>query len=116
VWDEVNSAGRSKTLERYYAACDLPIPMLYRQLDKSYPGSKFVLTVARNRNAKKRGAVVDEKYNPTRWEWDVWPISNRLHKALYGRTDFDPTTMLERYRRHNAEVLDYFRSRPMTSA
>jgi hypothetical protein len=113
IWEEVNCAGRSKTLERFYAACDLPIPLLYRQLDRAYPGSKFVLTVrAEAEWLRSVERLWDARYNATRWEWDVWPISNRLHQTLYGRTDFDATTMLERYRRHNAEVRDYFRGRP----
>jgi hypothetical protein len=113
IWAELNDIGRSKTLERFYAACDLPIPLLYKQLDKLYPGSKFILTV---RDEMKWLASVrrlwDKNYNPTRWMWDVYPISNRLHGALYGRTDFDPLTMLTRYCRHKAEVREYFRDRP----
>lgn len=112
IWEEVHHAGRSKTLERFYAACDLPIPLLYRKLDKAYPGSKFILTIRdEDKWLKSVERLWDEKYNPTRWEWDVWPISNRLHKALYGRTDFHPETMLATYHRHNAEVKEYFKGR-----
>lgn len=113
IWQEVAAAGRSQTLERFYAASDLPIPLLYKQLDKAYPGSKFILTVRDEAKwLKSVERLWDPKYNPTRWQWDVWPISNRLHKALYGRVDFDAQTMLERYLRHNAEVRHYFRNRP----
>lgn len=113
LWEEVHAAGRSKTLERFYAACDLPIPLLYQKLDEAYPGSKFILTIRdETKWLKSVERLWDPKYNPTRWEWDVWPISNRLHKALYGRTDFDRETMLATYRRHNAEVREYFKNRP----
>ncbi len=113
IWEEVNSAGRSRTLERFYAASDLPIPLLYRNLDEAYPGSKFILTIRDEAKwLKSVERLWDAKYNPTRWQWDVWPISNRLHKAMYGRIDFDAETMLETYRRHNAEVRDYFKDRP----
>jgi hypothetical protein len=30
---------------------------------------------------------------------------------MYGREDFDAETMVQAYRRHNAEVLEYFRGR-----
>jgi hypothetical protein len=50
--------------------------------------------------------------NPARWEWDVWPFPNRIHREIYGRIDFDAETFLERYREHNQEVQDYFRGRP----
>ena len=112
IWEEVNAAGRSMTLERYYAASDLPIPLLYKKLDEAYPGSKFILTIRDEQKwLKSVERLWDAEYNPTRWQWDVWPISNRLHKALYGRTDFDADTMLATYRRHNAEVMDYFKYR-----
>lgn len=113
IWEEVNSAGRSKTLERFYALCDMPIPLLYKQLDKAYPNSKFILTIRdETKWLKSVERLWDARYNITRWEWDIWPISNRLHRALYGRVDFDPQTMLERYRQHNAEVKAYFKDRP----
>jgi len=113
IWEEMNVSNRSKTLERWYAACDLPIPLLYKQLDKAYPGSKFILTI-RDETKWLRSVerLWDPKYNPTRWQWDVWPISNKLHYALYGRKDFDSLTMLQRYRQHNAEVQEYFKDRP----
>lgn len=113
IWDEMNTFGKSWTLERYYALSDNPIPLLYKQLDAAYPGSKFILTV-RDEDVwlKSIEQLWDYGQNPHRWEWDVWPISNRLHHALYGRTDFDRETMLARYRRHNAEVMSYFRDRP----
>jgi hypothetical protein len=113
IWEEVNAAGRSMTLERFYAASDMPIPLLYQKLDKAYPGSKFILTIRDEAKwLKSVEKLWSPEYNPTRWQWDVWPISNRLHKAMYGRTDFDAETMLATYRRHNAEVIAYFRNRP----
>jgi hypothetical protein len=113
IWEEVNASGRSKTLERFYAACDMPIPLLYKKLDQAYPGSKFILTLRDEEKwLKSVERLWDARYNPTRWEWDIWPISNRLHKALYGRTDFNAQTMLATYRKHNAEVRAYFRDRP----
>jgi len=45
IWHEMQTACRSKMLERWYAACDLPIPLLYKRLDRAYPGSKFILTI-----------------------------------------------------------------------
>lgn len=112
IWDEMTTLGRSITLERYYALCDLPIPMIYRELDTAYPGSKFILTIreeSRWLESVRKHWTYD--HNKTRWEWDVYPFTNRIHKALYGRTDFDAETFLARYRRHNAEVRRYFGAR-----
>ena len=113
IWEETSAAGRSDTLEKWYALSDLPIPLLYRKLDKAYPGSKFILTV-RNEEAwlKSVGRLWSADYNPQRWTWDVWPFSHKIHRALYGREDFDTHTFLARYRRHNTEVREYFRDRP----
>ena len=112
IWAEMNTEGRSTMLERHYAFSDNPFPLLYRQLDKAYPGSKFVLTVRGERDwIKSMERLWSYEHNPTRGVWDKWPITNCIHHALYGRTDFDAETMLAAYRRHNAEVIDHFRYR-----
>lgn len=112
IWYEMRALGRSKTLERFYALSDLPIPLLYQELDRAYPGSAFILTV---RNEEDWLASVerlwDAKHNKTRYLWDIYPISHTLHTALYGQRNFDAALFLERYRRHNAEVLEYFKGR-----
>lgn len=113
IWNQMASTGRSQTLERHYAVSDLPIGILFRQLDKAYPGSKFILTI---RDEKEWLSSVrnhwDPATNPFRSAWDSDPFSHQLHKLVYGRKHFDAQHFLERYRRHNAEVLEYFKSRP----
>lgn len=113
IWEEMNISGRSNTLEKWYALCDLPIPLLYKKLDEAYPGSKFILTVRDEKawlNSVRR--LWDARFNPDRWTWDVYPFTHRIHRALYGRQDFDAPTMLARYRKHNADVKEYFKDRP----
>lgn len=112
VWREVTQNGRSPTLERFYCACDLPIPLIYQQLDRAYPGSKFILTIRDEWKWLKSVANHwNPERNPFRHQWDSDVFTHRVHNLLYGRRDFDPTTMLNRYRQHNAEVLEYFRGR-----
>lgn len=113
IWYEMNSIGKSKTLEQWYALSDLPIPLLYRKLDAAYPGSKFILTV-RDENdwLKSVEGLWDYKRNSTRYMWDIYPFSNHIHTALYGQKHFDPVVFLNRYRRHNADVKEYFKDRP----
>ena len=110
---EMRNHGRSRTLEQHYALSDLPIAFLYRELDKAYPGSKFILTTRPDadwlESARKHWSY---EHNVFRKDWDKWPASNLIHKAMYGRTDFDAETFLTRYRWHNAMVQQYFRSRP----
>lgn len=113
IWHEMHSLGRSPTLERWYAVSDNPIPLLYQKLDVLYPGSKFILTV---RDETKWLASVERlwnpDHNPARWVWDAYPISHRIHQALYGQRHFDADVFIKRYRAHNAEVLEYFKDRP----
>ena len=113
IWQEMTALGRSKTLEQFYALSDLPIPLLYRELDRAYPSSKFVLTVRNEADwLKSVEKLWSYAHNPTRHLWEVYPISHQLHTALYGQKDFDAAVFLERYRRHNAEVREYFKDRP----
>jgi hypothetical protein len=113
IWLEMLEHGRSRTLERHYATSDLPIPLLYPDLDRAYPGSKFILTI---RDESRWLASVEAHWsydrNRYRASWDTDPITHTLHQSLYGRRDFDGETFLARYRRHNAEVEEYFADRP----
>jgi len=113
IWTEMKADGRSITAEKHYALCDLPITLLYRELDRAYPGSKFILTV-RDESAWIESVRNhwDRNANPFREAWDTDPFSHKIHQALYGRRTFDEFAFRERYRRHNAEVIKYFRDRP----
>lgn len=113
IWNEMNGAGRSTTLERYYALCDNPIPPLYDKLDRAYPGSKFILTVCEEEKwLRSVERLWNPATNPNRWEWDVYPFTNVMHLALYGQTTFDREVFRARYRKHNADVKEYFKGRP----
>lgn len=112
IYQEMVAMGRSPTLERHYALSDLPIGILYRELDRAYPGSKFILTVrdeAQWLDSVRRHW--DPDINPFRRQWNSDPFSHALHKIVYGQKGFDADVMLERYRRHNAEVREYFAGR-----
>jgi hypothetical protein len=89
----------------YYAAFeDNPWPLLFRDLDAAFPGSRFILTVR----------------DPQRWIRSAVNYfgvkSNATLDLIYGRKGFcfagNEAVALERFERHNAEVLDYFHARP----
>jgi hypothetical protein len=113
IWREVNENGTSRTLETCYALCDLPIPLLYKQLDAAYPGSKFVLTL-RDEQSWLRSVRnhYDPAKNPQQRYWAKDPFTNIIHSKLYGTTKFDPEVALRVYREHNAAVREYFADRP----
>jgi Sulfotransferase domain/N-terminal domain of galactosyltransferase len=112
IWEEMTIDGSSRTLERNYALCDLPIPILFRELDLAYPGSKFILTIRDEEHWIESVRAHWSDKNPWRSQWDHDPFTHKIHREVYGRVKFDRQVMLERYRRHNAEVLDHFKDRP----
>jgi hypothetical protein len=82
VWNEMRTLGVSRTLEGHYALSDLPIPLLYEAIDKSYPGSKFILTF------RDESAWLDSmrrhwsfSHNPWRKDWATDGFSDTIHLA-----------------------------------
>jgi|SRR5215831_2564175 len=113
IWREMNEEHKSLTLEKYYALTDLPLTILYKELDQAYPGSKFVLTI---RDEQKWLRSVERHWNPAfnefRKAWKRDAFSQIVHRELYGQCGFDRDIFLARYRRHTEEVLAHFYNRP----
>jgi hypothetical protein len=91
-----------RLVAQYDAFQDNPWPILYRELDRRCPGSKFILTL-RPTNAWIRSQVrhFGTESTPMReWIYGIGcPVGN---EQVY----------IERYERHNREVLEYFQNRP----
>jgi hypothetical protein len=89
-------------VEKFDAFQDNPWPILYKQLDEKYPGSKFILML-RNPESWIRSQVMHfgRKSTPMRkWIYGVgYPEGN---EQIY----------IRRFEAHNADVLDYFKDRP----
>ena len=87
---------------KFDAFKDNPWPLLYRELDERYPGSKFVLTV-RPTDEWIRSAVGHFGKQPrtmVEWIYGVgFPVGNE-------------DIFIERYERHNREVQEHFKDRP----
>lgn len=91
-----------EVVDRNDAFEDNPWPLLYRELDARYPGSKFILTV-RDEQDWLRSVVNHLGFAPA-----------PMQKLVYGvgfPVGFEDV-FLERYRRHNREVQEYFADRP----
>ncbi len=92
-----------RLVPRYDAFQDNPWPLLYRELDQRYPGSKFILTVRPVERWIR--SVVDHfggTSTPMR-EWIYDGVGDPAgHESHY----------IERYERHNRAVLEYFAERP----
>lgn len=94
-----------QVVEQYDAFQDNPWPLLYRELDQHYPGSKFILT----------------QRHPQKWLASMinhcGKKSNEMRSWIYGEGHGSPVgseqVYLDRMQRHNTDVLDYFKERPV---
>ncbi|MCW8107273.1 hypothetical protein OPS25_01985 [Alteromonas ponticola] len=88
--------------EKFDAFQDNPWPIIYKEVDKAFPGSKFVLSV-RDPQAWVKSLVnhFGKKSTPMR-EWIYGKGCPKGNEELY----------LNRFNQHNAEVIEYFSDRP----
>jgi len=88
---------------QYDVFLDNPWPIMYKELDAKYPGSKFILTL-RSTESWIRSVVkyFGNEHTPMR-EWIYGPGCGcpKGKEAIY----------ISRYERHNREVLEYFHDR-----
>ena len=91
-------------VERFDAFEDNPWPVLYKELDARFPGSKYILT-RRPAEAWIRSQVKDFATTET-------PMRRWIYGEDAGCPEGNEETYVARYERHNREVLEYFRDRP----
>lgn len=101
TWDEVE-ARAMELAAKLDGGKDTPWPLLYRELDKTFPGAKFI-HVTRDTDAWLKSATKDFQDYP-----------NALHRLIYGSDGplGHEQAWVERYERHNREVAAYFADRP----
>lgn len=104
---------RLSILERLQGVTDIPVAPFYAQLDRAFPGSKFVLTV-REREAWLRSCEVHWRLMD---EWlGNFPDFRRFHefacRAAYGALGFDRERFSRAYEEHERNVREHFRGRP----
>ena len=91
-------------VEKYDAFEDNPWPILYKELDERFAGSKFILT-RRPAEAWIRSQVRDFASTET-------PMRRWIYGESAGCPEGNEDTYVARYERHNREVRDYFKDRP----
>lgn len=92
-------------LRKYRGLCQMPATTRYKELDRRFPSSRFVLTLR----------DLDEWLESCRnWYLERPPGGPwaRYGIELFGVSRFDPESFARVYRRHHAEVDEHFRSRP----
>ena len=95
-------------LENFDALTDTPIPSFYRELDRAYPGAKFILTV-RERESWLRSC---QKQFTDKLAAKQNEAHNRLFMDLYGTPVFDREKFAAGYERFVNGVMEYFAHRP----
>lgn len=88
-------------------ACDLPIAINYKKLDKHYPNSKFIYTIR-----EKEEWLISIKNHFTKFDAAKkgnWQKSNRI--AMYGRATFNKEIFSRKYDEHDQDVKSYFKGK-----
>lgn len=97
---------RAPDISSFDALTDLPAARFYKELDKAFPNSKFILTI-RDEEAWLRSCskfFADGNHQFFKWI--------QLHFDIYGTNTFNEELFRKAYRQHIAEVKSYFVSRP----
>jgi hypothetical protein len=97
--------------EKFETFEDWPWFLIYRELDKKFPNSKFILTLRKDSEAyvtslrkhhERQGIRREDFVKPLWWD-DVFG---------FPPNQWDYEASAQRYARHNGEVLEYFKDRP----
>lgn len=116
--DLARGSATLRVLEDHDAVTDITVAPYYAQLDKRYPGSKFVLTVremegwlasARNHwnGRPAHGATRQKPGDETYME-----VRRLLRAAVYGCYEFEEDRFRYVYETHLRNVLEHFEGRP----
>lgn len=89
-------------VDQYDAFQDNPWPLIYKQLDARYPGSKFILTLR-----DSESWIKSQLQHFGRWE-------TPMRKWIYGAgcPEGNEDVYVRRFEEHNREVMAYFKDRP----
>jgi sulfotransferase family protein len=106
---------RLSLLDRYDGVTDNPVSCVYRQLDRAYPGSKFILTV-RGRESWLRSCQLwwDRFVVPVMENDDaqsIWSFMRLAGMVTYGTPYFDAMLFSQAYEAHMEAVTEYFHGR-----
>jgi hypothetical protein len=97
-------------LTDYEGFADNPLPLIYPELDRRFPNSRFILT-DRDVDGWLRSVEWMITVGRKHGNWDANPRTIAMHTALYGSIDFRPAAFRERFLRHRKEVQAYFAHR-----
>jgi hypothetical protein len=106
---------RLSLLNRYDAITDNPISCVYRELDRAYPGSKFILTVRDKESWLRSCELWWKRFVTPLMENDnfqpYWSFMRLVGMMTYGTPYFNARLFSRAYETHLKAVTDYFRGR-----
>ena len=88
-------------------ACDIPVVRYYKELDRKFPGSKFVYTV----RDKKDWILSAKSHFKRRDSKNEGLTTHENRVAVYGVVDFDEEIFAKKYDAHELDVRRYFENR-----
>jgi len=94
------------------AATDTSVACRFAELDRLFPGSKFILTVRDEQSWLASYARFRSLQIPIGKNWPMLREARRVREILFGTQEFEPEAWLAGYRRHTARVMEYFAERP----
>jgi hypothetical protein len=100
----VSEVEYERALELFACLTDLPIPSRYRDLDRRFPGAKFILTT------RDFDSWLDSN---RRWfsSRPLSPARGHYRTELFGTLNYSDEAWTETYQRHHREVDAYFEGR-----
>ena len=90
---------------------DDPVTLLYKELDKRHPKSKFIHTI-RDENSWIKSIHWLLTTGKVKFKESFSKYGDEFNMKLFGTTEYDEKLFLETYRKYNEEVFNYFANRP----
>lgn len=95
-------------MKNYNALGDTPLPLLYKECDRKFPDSKFILTT---RNKKEWIQSMKWMFRHGRVIWQ-WPLSLNVYlNKVYGTAWYNEKKLTRTFDKYHKEVYEYFSSR-----
>lgn len=100
-------------IERADAATDASVAYQFEELDRNYPGSKFILTLREEESWLDSCDRFFRQSLSLKLQLPEYrAVVEKSRVAIYGTMTFDREVFRAAYRNHNLNVRSYFRHRP----
>ncbi len=95
-------------LNKFNAFGDSPFPFYFKELDKKFPGSKFIYTY---RDSKKWVRSMKWLYEKGSIIWSQGFLNDEIKFQVYNCSKYDEEALLKSYFDHHSKVISYFSDR-----